>query len=93
MLFDINQSLGKWNVQTALLQAKSGVEIMNDKATLRIGYKQQKVLISSTQYTLRLSEQDFMELYSQEYFVPYKSKEEINDKKDEAYYAWRATHQ
>lgn len=93
MLFDLNRSIGKWNVYTALQQAKNGAEIINDQATMRIGYKEERVLISTAQYTLRLSEQDFIELYNKEYFVPYKSKEEINDKKDEAYYAWRAVHQ
>ena len=93
MLFDADRSKGKWKVKTALQQAKCGVPVINDSGEIRIGCLKEKVLISTSQYTMRLSEQDFLELYNREYFVPYISKEEINDKKDEAYYTWRANHQ
>lgn len=49
--------------------------------------------ISGPGYTLRLSEEDFLELYGDTDFICLDDEGEIDDQKDEDYYRWRSLKQ
>jgi hypothetical protein len=72
--------------QGAILRLASGYVLfkMNEAS---------QVLIWTPNFTTRVSQADFLELYGNGPFVLVEAREGIDEKKDDAYYAWRRTHQ
>jgi hypothetical protein len=76
----------------ALLKQGAIVRLASGYVLFKMNESKQ-VLLWTPNFTTRLSQADFLELYGNETFVLVEASEGIDEKKDDAYYAWRALHQ
>lgn len=78
----------------ALQQLKHGYTLrtLSGKPVL-LSIRDTRILVSGQGYTLRLEEDDFIELFGSEKFVIHNDGFELDEARDQEYYAWRSKSQ
>lgn len=66
-------------------------EVLISSGQLILFMKEKQVYLKAPQWTAKVSQEDFLELFKTHSFIPYEKKEESDSSlKDEEYYQWRS---
>lgn len=77
------------NVQEALQALGQGHTLMLPAEGMLVRMENRRILCSSANAFFRLGVQDFLELFARSAFFLRPEHQEINELKDQEYYAWR----
>jgi hypothetical protein len=73
----------------ALQLLKEGAILSSTTTRARIFLKQGKIRVQAPHYFAALAREDFLTCYANEKWNVYQETEQIDEKKDQEYYAWR----
>lgn len=94
LLFSSSKEADQTRQTVSGLQAldllKQGIVLKAAAQPLLVRKREDRICISSPSLTMRMSAEDFLQLYGSLEFMIHQSMEGIDESKDEAYYAWRA---